>query len=338
MKRRTFLQILTLGLAGGPEAINSDPAAKVQTVLGDRPARSLGLTLMHEHILVDFIGAAKIGPGRYNDDEVFRTTLPHLRALRAAGCRTLVECTPAFLGRDPALLGRLSRASGLHIITNTGLYGAADDKYVPAFAYAETAEQLAARWIHEYSQGIENLGIRPGIIKIGVDKGPLSEIDRKLVEAAAKTHLKTGLTIAAHTGDGIAALAELETLRQESIHPSAFIWVHAQNESASELHVKAAREGAWVEFDGIQESTRSRHIQLLKNMVGNGLLERVLISQDAGWYHVGEPEGGNYRPYTFLFEQFVPMLRESAFSPQQIRTLLLDNPRTALTPHVRRLP
>ncbi|MGH8020026.1 MAG: phosphotriesterase, partial [Opitutaceae bacterium] len=40
------------------------------------------------------------------------------------GVETLVECTPAYVARDPKLLARLSEASGLHVLTNTGLYGA----------------------------------------------------------------------------------------------------------------------------------------------------------------------------------------------------------------------
>jgi phosphotriesterase-related protein len=139
----------------------------------------------------------------------------------------MVECTPAFLGRDAKLLKRLATASGLHIITNTGFYGAANDKYVPALAREESVQQLADRWIREFREGIDGTSIRPGIIKIGVDAGPLSEIDAKLVRAAAKTHLQTGLTIASHTGDGVAALEELEILKQEGVHPSALIWVHA---------------------------------------------------------------------------------------------------------------
>ena len=91
-------------------------------------------------------------------------------------------------------------------MTNTGYYGAADDKFVPAHAYVETAGQLADRFIAESRDGIEGTGIRPGFLKVGVDRGQLSSIDRKLVVAAARCHLTTGLTIAAHTGDATAAL------------------------------------------------------------------------------------------------------------------------------------
>ena len=263
--------------------------------------------------------------------------MPHLKALRAAGCRTLVECTPAFLGRDPNLLKRLAGASGLHVVTNTGFYGAANDKYVPAIARQETAEQLAVRWTREFQEGIDGTGIRPGIIKIGVDSGPLSEIDAKLVRAAAKTHLQTGLIIASHTGNGVAALEELEILKEEGVHPGAFIWVHAQTEGDGQFHRKAAQQGAWVEFDGISESSTDKHLQLVKGMIEQGFSDRLLISQDAGWYHVGEPKGGTFRPYTLVFENFIPLLRRSGVTPEHIRSLLIDNPRQALTLKIRKL-
>jgi phosphotriesterase-related protein len=60
------------------------------------------------------------------------------------------------------------------------------------------------------------------------------------------------------------------------------------------------------------------------------LLSRTLISQDAGWYNVGEPGGGNYRGYETLFEEFLPALRKAGASENDVRTLLERNPRAAL--------
>ena len=338
MHRRQFLKTLpaAIAAASSPASFAAPPAPRVNTVLGERSPRSLGMTLMHEHVLVDFVGADKVSPQRYNAEEVFQTALPHLKAWRAAGWRTLVECTPAFLGRDANLLKRLASASGLHIITNTGFYGAANDKYVPVLAREESAQQLAARWTREFQEGVDGTGIRPGIIKIGVDPGPLSEIDAELVRAAAKTHLQTGLTIASHTGDGVAALEELEILKQEGVHPGAFIWVHAQIEGNGQLHLKAAQEGAWVEFDGISEASAEKHLQSVKGLIEQGFSDRLLISQDAGWYHVGEPKGGTFRAYTFLFASFIPLLRRAGISPEQVRSLLIDNPRQALALQIRK--
>jgi phosphotriesterase-related protein len=66
-------------------------------------------------------------------------------------------------------------------------------------------------------------------------------------------------------------------------------------------------------------------------MLRNGFLRRTLLSQDAGWYHVGEAGGGNFRPYEFLLDEFVPALEKAGVTQAQLRTLLESNPREALT-------
>jgi len=280
-----------------------------------------GTTLVHEHVLVDFVGADKIAPGRYDRDEVFAAAKPKLDEVRALGCRRMLECTPNFLGRDPLLLRRLSDATGVDLWTNTGLYAAGDYKFLPAFARIETAEQLARRWILEGERGID--GIKPRFIKIGVNRGPLGELDRKVVRAAALCSKETGLTIAAHTGDGSAALEELDIIA--SIVPaSRFVWVHAQNELDHETHAKVGRVGAWVEFDGVNPKSANWHEQCVRAMASRDLLGRTLISQDSGWWHVGEPGGGNYRGYSFIYTEFLPRL-DRMWQPR----LMVENPRAA---------
>lgn len=324
MNRREFLY----GAAGLAFWQRREPG-RIQTVTGAIAARELGVTLMHEHVLVDFIGADKIGPGRYEPEEAARAALPRLKQVRELGCRTLVECTPAYLGRDPRLLQRLARESGLRILTNTGYYGAVEGKYLPAHAHTESAEQLAARWIAEWRDGIEGTGIRPGLLKTSVNRAPLSEMDAKLIRAAALTHKATGLTIASHTGTGAAAMEELDILERASVPADAFIWVHAQSEKDSAFHFRAAERGAWVEFDGVRENTLERHLSLVEAMAEKKLLGKVLVSQDSGWYRVGEPGGGNFRPYDFLLTHFVPRLREK-LGETSVRQLLVENPARAL--------
>ena len=261
------------------------------TVAGPIPPAEFGSTLSHEHVLVDFIGADTVSRERYDAGEAFDVALPYLRRARELGCRGFVECTPAYLGRDPRLLARLAKAAGLHILTNTGYYGAASDKYVPRHAHEESADQLADRWTREWVDGIEGTGIRPGFIKTGVDAGPLSEIDRKLVRAAARTHARTGLTIASHTGNTQAALEQFEVLAQEHVRPDAFIWVHAQSDWELESRVEAARKGAWVEIDNIDAGTARQCAERVTALKQRGVLNRLLVSHDAGWYQARRAEG-----------------------------------------------
>ncbi|MGI8782774.1 MAG: phosphotriesterase family protein [Acidobacteriota bacterium] len=318
--------------------ISPSPAQRswIVTVNGAIRPEKLGMTLMHEHVLVDFIGADKVSPDRYDRDAAFEVVLPHLQELRKEGCSALVECTPSYLGRDPELLRGLAEASGLAILTNTGYYGAAQDKFLPTHAFTESADQLAARWTREYREGIGQTAIRPGFLKLGVDAGPLSDVDRKLIVAGARCHLQTGLTIHVHTGDGRAALDILETLQSHDVAPGAYVWVHAQNEKERSVHLKAAEQGAWIEFDGIGPETMRQHVDAVHQLCERGHAGRVLISQDAGWYRVGEAGGGKFRGYTFLFERFLPALRRKGITESTIQTLLVDNPAEALSVRVRK--
>ena len=339
MNRREFLFLTAAGMALPSRrqltAAESDQG-KIVTVNGPIAPERLGTTLPHEHVMVDFIGAEKVSRERYDPEKVIATVLPHLKRAHDAGAAAFFDCTPAYLARDPVVLKRLSEASGLHIVTNTGYYAARAGQFLPKHARTETADQLADRWLAEWTDGIENSGIRPGFIKIGVDKGPLSEASRKLVRAAARAHLKSGLTIACHTGDGAAAMEEMELLREEGVDPSAWIWVHAQNENDRALFERAAERGGWVEFDGIGPDSIQRHVELLSFMKERGHLNRALISQDAGWYWVGEPGGGKFRPYTTLFDQFLPALVKAGFSKDEIRSLTVKNPAEAYTVRVRK--
>jgi phosphotriesterase-related protein len=309
----------------------------VMTVNGPVPASRMGITLSHEHILVDFIGADSITDKRWNKQDVASVALPYLQAAGKLGCKTLIECTPAYLGRDPLLLRSISSASGMNILTNTGYYGAGDNKYIPRFAFDETADQIAARWTKEWESGIENTGIKPGFIKIGVGSGDLSDFHKKLVTAAARTHLKTGLIIASHTGPSVPAFEQLDILKKEGVSPTAFIWVHAQNEKDIKMHIRAARMGAWISLDGIKESNLEEYVIMISNLKENNLLGKVLLSHDAGWYHPGEKNGGEYHGYTTLFEKLIPLLKKANFSEKEVHMLLVANPAEAFTIRVRKI-
>ena len=338
MNKKLFLFLsffnlsLSLVIAG---CIKEKPI--IMTVTGSIDASQMGISLTHEHILVDFIGADKVDPNRYNRQQVVEKVLPFLMEAKAYGVKTLMECTPAYLGRDPILLRTLSQKTALQIITNTGYYGAANNKFVPGHALEETAEQLSERWIKEWRDGIAQTGIRPGFIKISVNADDkLSQMHKKIVTAAAMTHLHTGLTIASHTGAGKAALEQIELLEQHGVSPKAFIWVHAQNGEPSS-HVTAAKKDAWISFDKVapEASSIEENVKQILNLKNNGLLHTVLISHDAGWYRVGELNGGTIRPYTAIFTHLLPALKKKGFTDHQLNQLLVVNPLNAFSIRVR---
>lgn len=291
----------------------------------------MGLTLIHEHILVDFIGADKITPDRWDRAKVVANMLPYLENLNRLGVRTLVECTPSYLGKDPLLLRELSQQSGVQILTNTGYYGAMDNKFLPPHAHTETADQLAERWVADFQNGIDATGIKPGFMKISVNPGPLSDLHRKLITAAARTHKRTGLTIYSHTGPFVPAFEQIDVLKQEGVHPSAFVWVHAQGNNMVH-YARAIREGAWVSLDGLDNSNVEQYAQNLLLMKENKLLHRTLLSHDAGWYDPAKPDGSPLsRDYTVLFTKLMPTLNRQGFTRKDWQQILVENPKNCLT-------
>lgn len=232
------------------------------------------------------------------------------------------------------LLRRLAEATGLHIVTKKGYYGARKNLFLPPHALTETAEQLAARWIAEATDGIEGTGIRPGFVKCGVDpEAELSAVHRKLVETAAITHAATGLTVAVQTGRG-PGWEQIDILGAHGVAPEAFIWVHAESALDDDV-VEAAERGAWVSLDGRRPASVARHLYLSEVLRKRGLLGRVLLSHDAGWYDPAKPGGGEFRGYELWAERFVPLLRERGFGDEEVKRMLVANPAAALTVRLR---
>ena len=339
LQRRLFLKMSSsaaVGLAFSRQAHCSSDRT-VMTVRGPIRSTQMGTTLSHEHVLANFqpLAEREKQPWTYDQNEVVKVVLPYLEQIKKLGCRTFIDCTAVALGRDPRLLRRLSEKTGLHIVTVTGNYAAVNAQFLPPYVFADSVDALAQRWIREARNGIDGTGIRPGLIKLGFNGGPLTETEQKLIRAASIAHHQTGLTIGAHTGPAVSAFAQLSILEKTGIHPSAWIWIHAQNEPEPSQHIKAARMGAWVSFDGVSPATLATHVELVKSMRNEGLLHRVLVSQDAGWYHVGQPHGGAFRTFETVFTEFIPAIRAAGFTDADIRTLFIDNPANAFSISVR---
>jgi phosphotriesterase-related protein len=323
MNRKTFLQLFLAPIFLKNEGF-------IHTVNGKISIRQLGKCLIHEHILVDFIGADKITFERWNREKVVEKVIPFLNEVKALGYETFFDCTPNFLGRDPLLYRELSQKTGLQIITNTGLYGANGNKHLPKYAFEESDVQLAERWINEFENGIEKTDIKPGFIKIGVDAtNQLSELHKKLVRAAAITHKATGLTICSHTGFSKSAFEQVQIIKDLGVSPNAFVWVHAQNETQKNLYLKAAKEGFWISLDGIGWGNFDMYAQSLDVLKVNNFLKYTLISHDAGWYHPEKDDGGEFKAFDKIDKELIPRLKKIGFTNKHFKQLLIQNPQDA---------
>ncbi len=297
----------------------------INTVNGTIDADNLGLVLSHEHIMSNF-GSNVDSTSIYKEKELFEQVIPYLKKLKAVGVQSIFDCTTAYFGRRVDLLKKISDATGIHIITNTGIYGAANDRYIPPLAYEADLETLSKIWIEEFENGIDGTKIKPGFIKLAFDSGTPSEIDKKLFEAGIRTHLKTGLTLAVHTGNNKeAAQKQLALLEKYNVHPSAWVWVHANAFEDDAFLMEVAKKGAWISLDGVNKNESLLYLERIKRFRKKGILHKILLSHDGN----GFPRGGEIRKFDAITQNLVPVLLSNGFTEKEVRQLLVENPKGA---------
>ncbi|MGH7858298.1 MAG: phosphotriesterase family protein, partial [Candidatus Binatia bacterium] len=165
--------------------------AKVNGVLGPIDTADLGFTLMHEHVAIaNWNFRQAFGKRWFDRDAHVEVAVGEARAAKERGVQTIVDLTPINLGRDIELIREVAEKSGIQIIAATGLYWTED----PMFQGWE-ADRLVDFLIPDVTEGIEGTSARAGVIKCATDHLGVTELNKKLLQVAARLHRKTGVPI-----------------------------------------------------------------------------------------------------------------------------------------------
>jgi phosphotriesterase-related protein len=293
------------------------------TTLGPKAADELGVILPHEHIYVDMQDTAA-GPAQVEAAAVVALMAPEVTRAQAVGVTALVECTPVGVGRRADFARVVSEATGCPIVVPTGIYR---EPWVPRWAY-EADEDCLRDWMLAELQGeIAGTGVQAAWIKLGAGDNDLTPVEAKILRAAARAGLATNAVIGSHTTLGCVALEQIAVIEKTGYTAQRFIHIHAQNEEDFALNVRAARLGAWVEYDAIGGGKPDEfYVERIRRMLDAGLGDHVLLSHDRGWYDPRQPGGGTPRPFTYLSEVFLPKLRAAGVDEATIHHLTCDNP------------
>ena len=98
-------------------------AQTVNTVTGAINVNELGVTLMHEHLLIGYPGweAHTLAPS-LSRDEMIAVCVDKVRSMQELGIQSMLDPCPNDLGRDVTLAAEVSALTGFNIICATGLY------------------------------------------------------------------------------------------------------------------------------------------------------------------------------------------------------------------------
>jgi phosphotriesterase-related protein len=299
----------------------------VMTVTGPAAEDSLGLVAMHEHLICDLEHSVRGMVAGLDDVQLAIEEVAHLKR---AGGSTLVELTGRGAGRDARALSEIAKAAGMSVIAATGFY---TEPYYPREVYEQTIPQLANLMIRELTEGIDDTGIRAGIIgELGTRRRHISPAEERVFRAAARAQQATGVAISTHTYAGAElALQQVELLTDAGVKTDRIIIGHLGDRRASDYFAEIARTGVFIQFDHIgmtdlqSDAVRARTI---KDMVDRGFGDQILLSSDVCYKSHLHSYGGF--GYDHLLLQFVPLLQSVGLTEAVVHGILADNPRRAL--------
>jgi len=260
---------------------------QIQTVLGAIERDAIGITLPHEHLLIDFkvmfaepaaasdkgrawepVSLANLGWVRQN----FNANLDNLRLLdeqvaqdeislfKQAGGRTVVDPTPKAIGRDPLALARIARATGLNVVMGAGYYVGASH---PPDMDRRTVDELAREMIADVTAGAGDTGVRAGLIgEIGTTypwtDDARSANEQKVLRAAIIAQRETGAPLMIHPGRHPSMpMALAEFVGKEGGALQRTIMCHlCRTITDVQAVIDLAQSGIWLEYDlfGLENS------------------------------------------------------------------------------------
>jgi len=342
---------------------NKSRKGKVQTVLGVISKDALGVTLAHDHVLIDgtfmyvepeeisqkglahqkitlqnrgWVGyhwTSNLDNVELKDEELAVT---ELKRFVAAGGSSIVDPTNVGLGRDPHALARIARLTGMHIIMGAGYYLGATH---PDDMDDRSEDSITEEIVRDIGHGVGETGIRAGLIgEIGCAY-PWWKNEKKSLRAATAAQKLTGAPLMVHPGrDPKSPVEIVEVVDKAGGDLSRTIICHIDRTCLDRGWLRElAESGCYLEYDlfgnessyyppnpDVDMPSDAQRMDVILWHFEQGFERQILLSHDVATKHRLHAYGG--LGYDHLITNVVPRLRKRGLSEEQVATLVVDNP------------
>jgi len=341
----------------------------VQTVQGPVEPDTLGVTLTHEHVLLDlrnqftdFDDPDKqrdaLAPLRQSNLSLVRNNpyavrdnlllddvdlaCQELTLFRQAGGQTVVECTSEGIAPEPTKLRAIAERTGLNLIAGCGYY--TQDTHPPSVA-DDSVEALTERLLRDLTAGIGQTNIRAGVIgEIGLSH-PIHPDEHKCLVAAGRASAQTGAAVYAHTYPwGREGPEAARTLLDAGTDPAKIVICHVDVDFDVDYLRNILDLGVFVEFDnfGKEFSLKAQENDLAGGAFATDAARAQMVRAICDWGCGKQLLITNDiclksmlrhyggRGYAHILEGIAGMLIGLGLEQNDIDTLLIRNPRTLL--------
>jgi len=333
----------------------------IQTVTGPIEISKLGITSMHEHLLIEITGLWRkpteasrlalakapvspeiIGELRYDPFVNFDNlqmldidlAVSEAMKFKELGGQTIVDVTNRYMGRDPLALRSIAQRTGLYIVMGCGYY--------MEYSYHQklkdmSIEDITEEIVQEITVGVDGSGIRAGIIgEAGVSKD-MTKQEVKMLRAQSRAQSITNVPLTIHThGWGRQCNEIIDIVAEEGANLKMVILDHmGPSLHDFEYQVSLLERGVFLEYDMIgmdyyyqevdgQSPSDEENAKAVKCLIDAGYINQILLSQDIFLKMMLTHFGGH--GYAHTLKHFIPRLKRLGVKEQQIHTLLIENP------------
>ncbi|NLE12055.1 MAG: hypothetical protein GX628_00090 [Clostridiales bacterium] len=308
----------------------------INTVLGSISADSLGDVLFHEHVVCcDPSMRMAFGERWFRRDELIEKAVRLFSAAKTeCGVATIIDGTPADLGRDIGIIREVSERSGVNVVASSGVYTS------EAITFAgKTPERFARYFIEECEKGVDGTDVRPGILKCATGEQGFTDINVMMLTTMAIVQRETGLPLFAHNNHSAKTpFRQLEIFDAAGADLSKVVIGHASDSYDPDYLDDVLKSGCSLGFDRIYPGAYKRQAKTIAALIARGREDRIVLSHDffayvdfgdADWE--SRKNDGYGRSFTTIHKQLLPELRELGVAEKQISKLVRKNPARLLS-------
>ncbi|XP_029444628.1 phosphotriesterase-related protein [Rhinatrema bivittatum] len=343
-------------------------SGKVQTVLGPVQPSQLGRTLTHEHLTMTFTCCycpPPLGQEALSDEPISMKNLFWLKQnpyshkenlqlneeieaikeellhYKAVGGGAIVENTTTGIGRDVKKLKWLAEETGVHIIAGAGFYV---DNTHSSETRDMSVEQLTEILVNEVQQGADGTSTKCGVIgEIGCS-WPLTESERRVLQATAHAQAQLGCPVIIHPGrNGDAPFQIIRILQESGADISKTVMSHLDRTIFDENKLlEFAELGCILEYDlfgtellnyyfnpAVDMPSDNERIKKLQILVDQGCDDRIVIAHDIHTKNRLVKYGGH--GYSHILTNIIPKMLIRGISQEAVDKILVENPKRWLT-------
>jgi len=313
---------------------------KLPTLTGEVDTAEMGITLMHEHLIVVSDGVHEAFPRVYDLEAIAQDVARQVREVTRHGVRTIVDLTVMGLGRKVVLMQKIaSQVPEVNFIVATGLYTYNE---VPHYFENRDIDHMAELFVRDIREGIQGTGVRAAILKCATDQPGITPGVEKVLRAVARAHLQTGVPIYTHThAASKVGLEQQRIFKEEGVDLRRVVIGHTGDTDDLGYITALIENGSYVGMDrfGLYYTdviplfpTYETRVRTVAELCKRGYAERLILSHDycgfIDWFptEVVRQLAPKWS-YTHIFEDVIPDLREQGVSEAQIQQMLVENPR-----------